>query len=85
MHSGKKVNIIGIDHLPAKIFKRQQDTMVSSSRTLNFHHNNMHFYQLFQAQIELFWINTLLTFDECFQECSGGLQTGFKVKKKKLT
>ena len=56
-HFSKKVNIIGTDHLPDKIFKYQQDQMGLSYKTTIIHHNRMHFYELFQAQIEIFWIN----------------------------
>ena len=45
--------------------------MVASYYKLTVYNNSMHFYELFQTQIEIFWINTLLTFDECFQQCSG--------------
>ena len=79
MHSSKKVNIIGTDHLPDKIFKYQQDQMGLSYKTPLIQHDRMHFYELFQAQIEIFWINTLLSFDDCFKECSGRLQTEFKI------
>ena len=45
--------------------------MVLNIQYLIIHNNSMLLYDMLQVQIEIFWINTLLPFDKCFQECSG--------------
>ena len=79
LHCSNKIKLNHALKFHEKIFKRQQDKMVVSYYKLTVYNNSMHFYELFQAQIEIFWINTLLTFDECFQQCSGKLQTIYKL------
>ena len=51
------------------IFKREK--MVVNIQCLIIHNNSMLLYDMWQIQIEIFWINTLLPFDKCLQECSG--------------
>ena len=71
-----KSNSIKLYSCPRKYLNNK---MVVSYYKLTVYNNSMHFYELFQAQIEIFWINTLLTFDECFLQCSGKLQTIYKL------
>ena len=82
LHSSIKIELNHALELLENIFKRQEKMAVSYYQ-LTVYNNSMHFHELFQAQIEIFWINTLLTFDGCFQQCSGGLQTN-SIEKSKL-